>query len=130
MQLQLHNWRVTHLKFEVSDKSTMPEDGKFNISHSNSFPQNEEEKVFAVNFRLHLENHTFDLDLQMSFFFLLDAPITKEFIQSSFPKVNAPAIAFPYIRAYISNLTLQSGLEPIILPSINFIKLAEEGKDV
>ena len=33
--------------------------------------------------------------------------------------VNAPAILFPYIRAYVSTLTNLSGLETITLPTIN-----------
>ena len=32
---------------------------------------------------------------------------------------NAPAIAYPYIRAYVSTLTAQSGIKPIILPTLN-----------
>ena len=35
---------------------------------------------------------------------------------------NAPAILFPYVRAYISTLTAQSGIDTIILPTINFSK--------
>ncbi|MDE6468216.1 MAG: protein-export chaperone SecB [Muribaculaceae bacterium] len=34
-------------------------------------------------------------------------------------KMNAPAIMFPYIRAYISTLTSLSGLAPVIIPAIN-----------
>jgi len=33
--------------------------------------------------------------------------------------VNAPAILFPYIRAYISTLTNLSGIETVTLPTIN-----------
>ncbi|WP_222708016.1 protein-export chaperone SecB [Algibacter pacificus] len=58
--------------------------------------------------------------------FKLDKDISEEFKLSDFPKINAPAIAFPYLRAYISNLTLQSGFEPVMLPSINFVNLAKE----
>ena len=43
-------------------------------------------------------------------------------------KANAPAIAFPYVRVFISNITLNAGYNPIVLPSFNFIKLAEENK--
>lgn len=32
---------------------------------------------------------------------------------------SAPAILFPYIRAYITSLTALSGIQPIILPTIN-----------
>ena len=58
--------------------------------------------------------------------FRLDEEITEEFKLSDFPKINAPAIAFPYLRALVSNITLQSGFDPVMLPSINFVKLAEE----
>ncbi|GAB3327761.1 hypothetical protein GCM10027299_28830 [Larkinella ripae] len=38
---------------------------------------------------------------------------------------NAPAIAYPYIRAYISTLTAQSGIKPIILPTLNLHNMAD-----
>lgn len=40
-------------------------------------------------------------------------------VKESFFNVNAPAILFPYVRAYISTLTALSGINPIILPTIN-----------
>ena len=39
---------------------------------------------------------------------------------------NAPAILFPYIRAYISTLTNLSGYKPINLPTLNLTSLREE----
>ncbi len=47
---------------------------------------------------------------------------------SGFFYVNAPAILFPYIRAYISTLTNLSGNRSITLPTMNLINLAEELK--
>lgn len=41
---------------------------------------------------------------------------------------NAPAIAFPYIRAYISNLTTQSGLFTVTLPTFNLSALGDKLK--
>lgn len=43
-------------------------------------------------------------------------------IYNSFVHVNAPAIAYPYLRAFISNIILQSGMAPIIIPPVNFTK--------
>ena len=37
-----------------------------------------------------------------------------------FGRVNGAAIIFPYIREHITALSLKAGLEPIILPPINF----------
>lgn len=45
--------------------------------------------------------------------------------ESQYFTVNAPAIAFPYLRAYISTLTTQSGIPPIILPTLNLSGLAD-----
>lgn len=45
-----------------------------------------------------------------------------EEIYQSFVNVNAPAIAYPYLRAFVSNIVLQAGMAPIILPPVNFTK--------
>jgi preprotein translocase subunit SecB len=39
--------------------------------------------------------------------------------------LNSPAIVFPYIRSYISTLTMLSGINPIHLPTLNLTKLAK-----
>jgi preprotein translocase subunit SecB len=45
---------------------------------------------------------------------------------SNFFYINAPAILFPYIRAYISTLTTLSGIPTVTLPTLNLTNLAEE----
>ena len=40
--------------------------------------------------------------------------------------INAPAIMFPYIRAYISTLTALSGIDTVIVPTLNMTSLAKE----
>ena len=42
--------------------------------------------------------------------------------------LNAPAILFPYIRAYITSLTALSGISPIILPTVNLTGLKDHLK--
>ena len=39
---------------------------------------------------------------------------------------NAPAIMFPYIRAYITNITALGGMSPIILPTLNMESVGKE----
>lgn len=46
----------------------------------------------------------------------------------SFLYLNAPAILFPYARAYINTLTALSGNEPIRLPTLNLSGLKDELK--
>lgn len=40
--------------------------------------------------------------------------------KNNFFKYNAPAIVYPFIRAYINSLTALSGIKPIVLPTLNF----------
>jgi len=39
-----------------------------------------------------------------------------------FGNVNGAAILFPYIREHVTNLSLKAGIDPIILPPVNFTK--------
>lgn len=45
---------------------------------------------------------------------------------SDFFKINAPAILFPYLRAYVSSLTSISGVDTVIMPTINTTPLKDE----
>lgn len=46
--------------------------------------------------------------------------------RNKFIALNAPAILFPYVRSFVSCLTAQSGMEPIILPTVNLSHLGNE----
>ncbi|MBQ1916307.1 MAG: protein-export chaperone SecB [Lachnospiraceae bacterium] len=39
---------------------------------------------------------------------------------------NAIAIIFPYVRSYITSLTTQPGMEPIVIPPINVLSLLKD----
>lgn len=41
---------------------------------------------------------------------------------------NSIAIIFPYVRAFVSTLSLQANVRPILLPTINLMGLTEELK--
>ena len=45
-----------------------------------------------------------------------------------FSNIIAASIIFPYIRDHVSSLTAKSGINPIMLPLINFIQLYDESK--
>ncbi len=48
-----------------------------------------------------------------------------EIDMDSFGKVNAPAIIFPFIREHIASISSKAGIPTILLPPINFVKMAE-----
>lgn len=84
---------------------------------------------FVIIFDIILENKEQNVFIKVeahNHFRVSGKDITKDFENSKFVNINAPAIAFPYVRAFISNLTLNAGYDPIILPSFNFVKLYED----
>lgn len=127
MKIQLKDWKISNLNLSLLDENVKRDDNSFDLESGNYFSEDKDSDTFGVGFKLTINDKQFDLVIEALFHFeLLDEKITDEFKLSSFPKVNAPAIAFPYLRAFVSNITLQSGLEPVILPSINFVKLANK----
>lgn len=58
--------------------------------------------------------------------FETDSDIDDSFKESNFPVVNAPAIAFPFLRAFIANFLISAGYNPILLPSFNFTTFEQD----
>lgn len=126
MKIQLDNWKILNLNFSFKEEERL--ENSFDLSTGNFFPENED-KSFGVGFEIEIKDKKFDLTVEAIFMFQVDELISEKFKLSDFPKINAPAIAFPYLRAYISNLTLQSGFEPVMLPSINFVNLVKDNEN-
>lgn len=126
MKIQLESWKIINTQL-TSLQEDEREENSFDLKTGHFFTDDSNQK-FGVGFEITIEDKYFDLNLEAVFLFSVDSPITEEFKLSNFPRINAPAIAFPFLRAYISNLTLQSGYDPIILPSINFVRAANESE--
>lgn len=123
MKIQLNGWKVKELSLNPLTQHTEVEtDNNFNISFGSDLSTDNSHEFF-IGFKVELRSEEFEIKVEFVFSFTTDSEITDEFRNSNFLSVNAPAIAFPYIRSYISNLTLQSGYNPVILPSINFVSL-------
>ena len=125
MNIQLKNWQVKNLSLGKAE--TQENKNEFRLSMGHFFPENNS-KEFGVGFQIEIYDENFNISLEMAFLFQVDENVTNDFRDSDFVKINAPAIAFPYLRSYVSNLTLQSGFSPIILPSINFVEFAKQNK--
>lgn len=111
---------VKYLVKEASIKQTgknIGEDVEFGIEPDGSF--NKEDNKFFLTLKVIVKDYEKNLELEMSIegVFEYEADDMKELAR--FIGINAPAILFPYIRAYISNITALGGMSPIILPTLN-----------
>ena len=91
-----------------------------------------ESKGFGIVFHIGLNSKPKDFKMKITAVahFSTTEDIDDDFKNSMFVSVNAPAIAFPFVRAFISNLTLNSGYDPVILPSFNFVKFSKDKSEV
>lgn len=107
------------------DKKGSEDSGK--VKSKFSIKLDFEEKHFFVTFDLKmLTSDGQGMQVKYKSKFVTDSAIDEEFISSNFPYVNAPAISYPFLRAFVSNLTLNAGYSPVMLPSVNFVALKEK----
>ena len=82
----------------------------------------EEGKEYRVMFKGEFENSLFKLNLQFVAVFGTEEAIDEEFKSSELVRINSLAIAFPFMRSFISTFTINSGIPSFILPAYNFSK--------
>lgn len=123
MNIQLISFKVDKisLDFGKQEKEVV-------FSQGPRFPT-ENLKSFAIIFDLSIAIKDKLLNIIFVSEFETDEDITDKFRNNHFCSINAPAIAYPYLRAYVSNFLLSSGYKPLILPTINFQKLSKLNAD-
>lgn len=107
---------------ESSKKITLNFDPKGYIDKQNG--------IFQLNLDVKIEdeNKSFIVDISSIAYYKFEN-IEGLNNLSSFFFVNAPALLFPYLRAYISTITNLSGFEPINLPTLNMTSLGNDLKN-
>lgn len=118
---------VEYLFKETSIKLTgedIGDDVEFGIEPSGIFEEDKE--MFILTLRVLVKDKKSSLQLEMIVTgkFKYETNDMQELIH--YIGFNAPAIIFPYIRAYITNITALGGMSPIILPTLNMESVGNE----
>ncbi|HRI48029.1 MAG TPA: protein-export chaperone SecB [Ignavibacteriaceae bacterium] len=117
-----------NMSFDLDSK----EEGRDKFNAEVNFVFNffdENDKGYSVQFNVNVydEHKAFLIELIAIAVFECRDVITEDFKNSHFIQVNSPAIAFPFIRSFITTVTANAGINPVILPAFNFSK--DEQKD-
>lgn len=125
-KIHLKGTLVKSINFEYKKDFTEGElDTSVNIKKECIFKE-DKDKEYIILFKGFFKNEIFDLEIEFVAVFGTSERIDEGFKESIFVKSSSPAIAFPYLRSFISTLTLNAGLPPFILPAYNFTKEKEE----
>jgi preprotein translocase subunit SecB len=125
-KFQFKGYRITKSLIELQENSNFE---NIKIGFKASGLVHKLEKLYFLNLLVTIINDENDLKIEIDTTgtFKFDAVDSVDDISSYF-YINASAILYPYIRAYVSTLTNLSGNRSITLPTMNLSNLAEELK--
>lgn len=121
--ISFKGFKVISLSFQTEQQGL---EDNVSVNYQTLFSQ-ESDREFVVIFKiaLYAKDGT-EIHLDYAGFFEAEEAITQDFMDSNFPVVNAPAILYPYIRSFISTLTMNAGMPAVILPTVNFQALTDQ----
>ncbi len=111
-------------KFLFDRVEVKEEDKTFEIIPSASIDRSKNEFNIAVEVIIKDSDNDFIIKMVGVGIFLFESVEDKNL--EDFISLNAPAIIFPYIRAFIANMTAQTGFGTINLPTLNLSSFKEQ----
>ncbi len=115
-RFRMQGYLITNTSIRLTGNE-IGEDMEFGIVPEGVFNEAENTFLLTLNVVAKDKEQNLDLSLTIKGMFEYDTDDMNELIP--YISMNAPAIMFPYIRAYISNITALGGTQPIILPTLN-----------
>lgn len=119
------------IKYVVEDASIQINDSniskRMNLNLKMQTNVREDSPACELSLMAELNDESSNLRIRVrltGYFEAIDSDVTA---RDGFICRNAPAILFPYLRAYVSTLTAQSGIPAVIIPTVNLVK---EGEDL
>ena len=117
---------VSHKVLEVVFKQNKTDNNDMLLGYHIHF-QKKYPNLFSIIFELKIRKaQEYIIETSYETLFETSEDITNDFLTSDFTKINAPAIAFPFLRSFVSFLVLTAGYPPLMLQSVNFTKFDKD----
>ncbi len=117
-QFRFLNYRINKSVIQIdSDKEISQQ---LDVEFTQASWINEEQLMYKHTLEVVIsnENKSIHIEIAADGVFEFDKELS-DTQKANFFNINAPSILFPYVRAYITALTSLSGIQPIILPTLN-----------
>jgi len=125
-KFKFQNFKIIKSVIELSDNDEKISDSfKLHFTPKGSIVKNN--NIFQLHLETSVqdENDVLNIIVIAKADFMFSDSIEPNMLNNMF-YVNAPAILFPYIRAYISTLSTLSGIKAITLPTMNLKSLGKK----
>lgn len=130
-------YKLEFISFDVQkvlfDRKTNDREYEFGINIKQALIDinDNEESVFRAGFLVEItgtsEEKPISIKVEAGGIFKIHNSPPHEVVEN-FKYISAPSIVYPYLRSFISLLTLNAGLNPVNLPSVNFLKQYKESQ--
>lgn len=128
--IQLREFHVVKVNFSRANNLEAEPSEHFNLTIEQGLPNEEPKTSFRITLSLDLyfPDSKFILKVDLAGIFACqNLVIDDDFMNASFARINAPAILYPYLRAFVSSFMATAGFKTPILPSINFAQSLQMG---
>lgn len=120
---QFIDYLIEKSNIEISDPN-IGRDMKFGIEPYGKFDRDKHVFTLSLEVAVKDEEDKFIMSFLIKGLFEYKCSNFNELL--NFIGINAPAILFPYIRAYVSNITSLSGMQPVIMPTLNMQPIGKQ----
>lgn len=117
-QFRFENYRITESAIKLDPEVEPSDELEVNFEQTIGVHDTENRMRLLLNTSIKDKNNALSIAVKAEGFFEFDEGLDED-MKDGFFNANAPAILFPYIRAYISTLSTLSGIKPIVLPTLN-----------
>ena len=117
-QFRFVNYRITESVIKLDPEVEPSDELEVNFEQTIGVHETENRMRLLLNTSITDKNNALSVAVKAEGYFEFDEGLDED-MKDGFFNANAPAILFPYIRAYISTLSTLSGIKPIVLPTLN-----------
>lgn len=125
-KFRFKGYKITHSELNISGEQS--ENTEYSIGINAKGKAETDNFILTLDVSISSNDNSIDANVVVKGTFNFNKEISKEILNSLFC-ANAPAIMFPYVRAYISTLTALSGVDTVVIPTLAMTPLGEEIKE-
>jgi preprotein translocase subunit SecB len=124
---QLRKVVLRESQFKLKDPNNLPTELKFDIQIGDKIGEGFIETVIKLGVSDANGSDSLIIDVMMVGIFDIigESALDIEF----FRKINGPTIVYPFVRQLVRSISLDAGINPIMIPTVNFHKISK-GEDL
>jgi Preprotein translocase subunit SecB len=125
-------YKVSKVIFEINENFGIQDDAvemNYEFDINVAFDKEEQMAVVGlkciINREYEKSNKPFFINLELQGLFYYDSNLEDSQLQGLL-NTNAVAIVFPYLRSLISTITVNCGIPPVIIPTMNLVEVFKQ----